>query len=225
MDSSIRRSKPQLRKKRETSSDEEGEAKKPTPVVATAKKPAVQKGLQIGAVGTIKADKKLLSKGLSFGDEDDSAEFSKKQSVKVKQEIAGKGPHTFGKNTDKPAPVARGSYYSSTSYSSDELAALTKNAKSLGAGSIIRMPTNTSGCQRISFLDVVIDAIHPAHCKLTFSLLYARSVFQRGRYAVEEAQGQVRKRRRRTRQDQGPPVGQQIRPRRPRPRRRGGRGG
>jgi hypothetical protein len=155
-DGIFRRAKPQLRKKRTSSSDEEAEAKKPE-----TKKPAIPKGLQIGAVGTIKTDKKL-SKGLSFGDgdEDESGEFSKKKSAKPKPEAVSKGAaHTFSKSSGQPsAPIVRGSYYTNTSYSNDELAALTKNAKSLGAGTVIRLPTNPAGIVHLES-DLKITAI------------------------------------------------------------------
>ena len=141
----FRRSKPQLRKKRESSSEDEADTKKPTLAGNVAKKPAVQKGLQIGAVGTIKSDKKAMSKGLSFDHEGESADFSKPQPTKPKADAAKLSSHTFGKGSEKPAAASKGSYYTNTSYSSDELAALTKNAKSLGAGSIIRLPTSSAG--------------------------------------------------------------------------------
>ncbi len=145
----FRRSKPQLRKKRESSSEDEADTKKQilagNVMKNVAKKPAVQKGLQIGAVGSIKSDKKAMSKGLSFDDEGESAEFSKPQSTKPKADAAKAASHTFGKGSEKPAATAKGSYYTNTSYSSDELAALTKNAKSLGAGSIIRLPPSSAG--------------------------------------------------------------------------------
>ena len=146
-DGMFRRAKPQLRKKRESSSDEEADLKKSNVAGNPSKKPTIQKGLQIGAVGTIKSDKKLSAKGLSFGDGDeDIGEFSKKQVSKVKPETKGLSSHTFGTSTGKStAPAAKGSYYTNTSYSNDELAALTKNAKSLGAGTIIRVPANSSG--------------------------------------------------------------------------------
>lgn len=145
---SFRRSKAQLRKKKDDSSDEE--PTKPAAPVVT--KPTVQKGLQIGSIGIVKSDKKPFSKSLSFDDDDESASgFAKKISSKSKSDAKSTSTHTFGKGSSEKPVSSRGSYYTNTSYSSDEIAALAKNAKSLGAGSVIKVTSaDKSGSRCVS---------------------------------------------------------------------------